>query len=733
MNPRSLPQSHQTAMAHRSVRTLGEINTSTVSASPDQAYFPMPLCRTIDNDYDEKNLDKRGEDASYMAPKHLFEEMRCLRDNRPEGHYRIYSWIFGWLDQLLRSTEAKGEDPHRKSLLAMCLRKIPACVDNIVAWDREASQDQAAHSIPGTSNVSREIYGQLERFGYTTGLGWRPLKHAVRAHGVSTLENAVSDGLFEPAYVGLLVRLCAYNGCIDEAASLAFAISGALPPPRNAQSSLSEGTKIQPLRALLAATVHAEGQGHGAAFGIVSNLIKEKRLPASWLPTKAFSTVLTSAVEAITEGTCGSTAIEFLATTMDMLLLDEKGKCWEPQVSDRQQTVVKIAASLATAAMDVRDSDAPDTLSRRNSHRRLLYALDHGINKTRPELGTRGQGQVLVLSLARCLAGTEVKSEILGDWIRGDQGEEEHRLYGATSNLRNHYRLVLHLVCSIAQGRSQETPCPGHNSLIQICHKLGSIGLPGWFLQALTREGTFLLAQKTKDSRDVAFAERQMQPVESVTPGRVRGASVPSRWRWEEGIGEWVMQSPETKKQAPTSENCTRTSASKGMAPGRTQLQTICSPDQTDRRQVEEADGGGADPSECDRGSRGSGSEPMGWKILPSIPQAGSSDVTSTGIIMPATLIGGAGERQETRAYARRAAMVEAPTHGKRLVPNKGSKEPVKNSNKRFSLQALRAVQGKGKAEPAAAPNIGRRRQLVIVRGPGGRRAHDRDAHWLQW
>lgn len=709
----SFSQKSRVPAPHRSTRTFGKVKAGR-AASPlaGQDHFPAPICRTAYHYDDERNWGN-GNKTTNETPRHLLEEMQCLRNSRPERHYRVYSWIFDWLNQFLRSAGIKRGEPHRKSLLAMCLRKVPACVAEIEAWDRKTSQDEVNRSVPGTLNASLEIYGQLESFGYA-GLGWQPLKHAARAHGVSILRDAVSDGLFEPIYVGLLVRLCAYHGCVDEAASLASAIPGTLPPPRNWQSSLDESSNLQPLGALLDVTICAEGKGHGAAFGIVSSLIKEKRLPTSWIPTKAFSTLLTSAVEAVTEGTCGSAALEFLATATEMLFLDDMGKCCEPQANNRQKTLITIAASLATAAMNVGDSEGPGGISPRESRRRLLCALDHGINRVRWRLRTGWESRVFALSLARFLAGSEVKSDISsgcnGERLRGLDG-------GSRSHSPDQYHQALHLACLIAQGRSRELPCPSHSCLIQVCHKLDNLSLPHWFVQGLTRDGAFLLAQNTKDPRDIAFAERQMHPVEST----VQASPVFSGWRWEEGIGEWVMRSPETKRGTLVSEE--RADTSRGMAPDRTRPHTKRHPHQTDLGGTDEADRGGP-ASECGQGFRTS--EGGSGRL-----QGEPAEVPLTGKpAMGGTVSEGYNGEQEIKYHAR-AAVVKTPAHGRRRFV-KGISEGINKSEGGMGTQALQVVQGQGhegKSGPTPAP-IGGRRQLLIVRGRG---EGMRDVDWLQW
>ncbi|KAF4123306.1 hypothetical protein GMORB2_6858 [Geosmithia morbida] len=194
------------------MRRLGAIKASHKFPFAYQNSFPTPVCRkfhTIQGQI-KGSIDATPE-MSYTkrVPRDLNDELQTFRNGSPEGRYRIYTGIFSWLCELLLSTEVKENEAHKKSLLGMCLRKIPACVDDIERWDRETSQDKVTSSLNGTISVSLEIYGQLEEFG-AAGLGWRPLKQTVRAHGMSLLKKAVAEGLFDASFVGLLKS----GGCV---------------------------------------------------------------------------------------------------------------------------------------------------------------------------------------------------------------------------------------------------------------------------------------------------------------------------------------------------------------------------------------------------------------------------------------------------------------------------------------------------------------------------------------
>lgn len=473
--------------------------------------------------------------------------MRSLSATSPEGHFRIYAAILEWLGNLLQVTEVKEREPHPKSLLAMCLRKVPACVEDIEAWETENSDNRAAHSISSTSDISLDMYGQLEAMGGYTGVGWRPIKQTMRAHAISHLRKGVSESLFQPTYVALLVRLCNHFGCVSEAACLATATRGTLPPPLNRHSCFDDNHQLEPLHTLLKKLDDADDTARRLVFDSLSTLLKQKRLPPSWLSSKALSTVLALALESVSSVNGGGAAVvDFLSTVTETLCLSNSDKSWATHVDWRQQTLISVVAGLTVAALN--DNSGPNGTSkaRANIWRRIYYVLDSTINRIRQQRHAR-KSELLVPVLARYLAVVDSQGT---EESLGQQAEHElEELLAATlsgNQSQRQLRKAMLLICSITQGRSQAHGLLGHEYLSGICDKLDGLALPVWFQHGLRTDGSFLLAQKTKDLRDLAFAERQAQ-TGTMTSETKRVSTIFSGWRWEEGISEWILPSPKSK------------------------------------------------------------------------------------------------------------------------------------------------------------------------------------------
>ncbi|KFH44158.1 hypothetical protein ACRE_050270 [Hapsidospora chrysogenum ATCC 11550] len=387
-----------------------------------------------------------------------------------------------------------------------------------------------------------------------------------------------------------------------------------------------------------------------------------------------------------------------------------------------------------------------DTPPRNEPCRRLLYAMDRCAERVDPRPGVKWQGESFVLHLARFLAGSEVwiDSDLLERYIgtgRQGLGVPEHPAGEPKAQLRQCYSQTLHLVCTIAQGRTQgrtqgrdlQVQCSGHTSLLAICHKLGHLPLPRWFLQGLIRDGAILLAQQMKDPRNVAFVEcQQTQSVAS--PGGLG-------WHWEEGIGEWVMRSPGSKKGTAVDVKHRGAAAAAGETAGPVQPQTRRHPHQTDPDQHDKGNDGITAP-EGDSRRRTSACGPVSVGDGP-VPHPSPGKAPSNPEGKRATASGEEHGKVDEHddlhdgqhhATSLGVALDPDPTvsvgvHGHHQRHVEGSK-----SKGRSKSCADAAEGGKGKMMRArAGPQIGKRRKLLIVRGIAGSQRPVHDAHWSDW
>lgn len=536
----------------RPIRTLGAMKLDRSSPASGHVDIATPVWRKIREQPDtplparESLSPPVQHDVLEAAPSHLVGEMRSLRQAVPDERYRIFEAIFAWLNGLLRSTTPEVREPHRNSLLGMCLRKVPACVANIEAYERQAAKEQARQSMWDASNVLFELYGQLEELGPSSS-GWRPLKLAVRSHAMTLLSEAVSEGLFEPAYVGLLTRLCLHLNCADEANRLAESVDAPLPAPGSTQSKLTESRRLLPLRHVL--ELSNGKRAPGAALSCVSTLVQDGLLPVSWLSTQSFASLWASSLEVMTARKSGTSVTAFMSTCLPLLTLGDRGKPSTQRPDNTEQTLISVAASLVAAAIAVTTSGGKSKeQKRKRAWRRVIFVLDFCVAEARQHRRRQGghDNGLFIFALARHLA--VVDAPFAGLAFKRQARAELKELAakaGSSASSQLHYRQTILLLCSVAQHRSRSCDMPGRDSVTESCAKLEDLDLGDSFGGGLRTDAAFLLAQRTKDLRDLAFAESLPSAEESA-----RASTLFSGWRWEEGISEWVLPSHEGDDRA---------------------------------------------------------------------------------------------------------------------------------------------------------------------------------------
>ncbi|UNI19693.1 hypothetical protein JDV02_005864 [Purpureocillium takamizusanense] len=530
----------------RPVRTLGAMKMIKSSPASGQVDIPSPIWRRISDPTDTPRRAQSNQvDISEFissAPagtvlSDVTADLRPLAAALGAEKYRIYHAILGWLNTLLLSTVPRGREPAPNSLLAMCLRKIPCCVADIECYERDVAKQQGRQSMWDASNVSFELYGQLETLGSATG-GWRPLKLAIRAHGLSLLCQAVAEEVFDPIYVALLIRLCARLGCTEGVHKLATSSKVILPEPRTMLSGLAEDKHLLPLRELVG--FDAKRAICRAAMASVSSLAQKDRLPTRWLSTRVFSGLWASNLELISSTTSGAAAMAFSTACLPLMILDNDSAA-EGQPMEAEQRLASVVAGMVATLLALSEAshDDPRASRHQRAERRVRYLLDccfHQVcRRKRGRVGRDSGAFMLVLARYIVFATGPQASSIFAQEARRDLvslAATPKSVEGSQSR----YRQTILLLCSIAQYRGRSRAISSRDCVADISRQLSELNLGDSFDHDLQKDVAFLLAQRTKDLRDLAFAER------------LKGARNPSGgnamfsgWRWEEGISEWVL------------------------------------------------------------------------------------------------------------------------------------------------------------------------------------------------
>lgn len=533
----------------RSTRTLGTMKANHESPLSGQVVVPTPLWRRI-RDHDsspqpapEKMACLLGNSTTSL-PSKLLEQLAELKSSVPSLQFRIYEAIFHWLANLLRTTGANPHEPSRKSLLGMCLRKIPACVANIEAWERQVSKEKGNGSKWASSSASADMYGQLEGFGSKVS-GWRPLKLVVVEHAMQLLSEAIRNGLLQVPFACLLGRLCAHFGRTEEASKLILSASGTMQATRPADDEAVEGVGSQALRVTVETV--ARTTTSGGMLGCLTNLMQEQRMSPSWFVSQGFKQSWLKGLELVTAGNGGPSAIDFLSTSMQVLSRKgNEGSSWRGK---QDQTLASIASTVVAAALAMETRYGEGRVSKKGrGHRRLLYVLERSVRLARGHTRRRAHDSgTTILLLARQLALAGGVDPGLEGFKR--QAEEElGRLTTAdNAHAQTEYDHAVRLACSVAQCRRRTQGVAGPDAVAEVCAMLASITSRGWSGQALRSDVAFMVAQKTKDLRDLAHAESLAAAAEAQAEAEAEAedatTTVFSGWRWEEGISEWVLSS----------------------------------------------------------------------------------------------------------------------------------------------------------------------------------------------
>ncbi|PHH77042.1 hypothetical protein CDD80_980 [Ophiocordyceps camponoti-rufipedis] len=478
----------------RMVRTLGAMDLR--KSSPTSAPFAIatPTWRKIREQpdtpvhYDASHSRPRRRILHEIDLSDLRNETRLLRRTVPEQRFRIYEAIILWFEGLLRSTLCGAQDPHRRSLLNICLREIPACIANIEAYDKHVTRVYGRQSLWDTHHVSSALYEQLEALG-SRSRGWRPMKLALRAHAVWLLCEAIADGLLEPEFVRLLIRVCLKFDFRAEAGKLSSCIGGPIPPPRSVLSKMTENQGLLPLHEMMA-SLRGEAPS-GVSLLSISSLLRGGSLPGLGIDEKTLISFVAGAVMAVTT----MTAIRGVGQDK------RKIRAW----------------------------------------RRVLYVLELCLAELRRQQQRGYDNGQFILVLARHLVVVDspFAEQALKRQTRAELKKMAQHGPDASATAQRCYHQAAAVLARLIQYRSRSSSVPGHVIVDDMFAKLDDIGIGGYFSTGLRTDVAFLLAQQTKDLRDLAFAE-------SLPSARSHGlhSTVFPGWHWEEGISEWVLLRP---------------------------------------------------------------------------------------------------------------------------------------------------------------------------------------------
>lgn len=173
----------------------------------------------------------RGGRSDPLKSKAHLQDMK--RTVSPE-EWTLYEHLHEAVSNLLKATTAASpptQDSPR-SLLSTCLRQVPAYIELEEYWRQEDDEDDK-------TDLSSEIYTHLEST-LGSAQGWTPLREIVRAHGISSLKQVITEGLLTAPMVHAIAALFYQHQAVSEADDLldTFLTLDVLEAPQSLEAEL---------------------------------------------------------------------------------------------------------------------------------------------------------------------------------------------------------------------------------------------------------------------------------------------------------------------------------------------------------------------------------------------------------------------------------------------------------------------------------------------------------------
>ncbi|ROT40156.1 hypothetical protein SODALDRAFT_329823 [Sodiomyces alkalinus F11] len=561
--PRRTYSQKQTSSDAPETRPAGSLVTS--PAAPKQTIY-QPTRSTQDSTTCHEHQRQPGFREKHTlltninrtdALEHSLRSLRCAQQLWPESRFQIYEGMLRDLDAIIKATDTRNPTSNPKSLLSMCLRKVPVYIGRQEARDESTLAKDGFKPLFGRS-VSIQIFDELEQFGHGRR-GWAHLPTLTRANALWMMKQATIEGLLEPHFACILIQYCNGAGCQLEAMDLFREILSQHEHARQDTSAYRDVSQL--LRTVSTLLEGSELQGtdlrllHG-----VAPLVPEKQLFVKGLSSEALGRLWTWVLESIQDPADSVGALEFASAAIASLFSSFSKHLAQQSASGMVQGVLEpvpmniVGAVVALSFSTSREARNSTHISTAISQGKVRYILRNAFNV----LGRAGASKIAryVLALALFVASFSSSSyqdrEFQAKALKSSW--REHARANQLSQDAYFYSLTAALGCSIAQYSGRAASIPSSSYFSEFCDRLDTLQVQA--LSSLRKEGAFLLAQRTHDLRDLAFAEALSESTER-NPARITSPPESNRcllsssftgYRWEDGISEWVTVTPLKKR-----------------------------------------------------------------------------------------------------------------------------------------------------------------------------------------
>lgn len=495
----------------------------------------------------KKRLRLLSGDHPIYVRANLEDELIALRMSIPASQYPLYESLFRSFEALLRATSNTSQETKSKSLLTMCLRKMPHYIDELEFWERKDAEEDGSKSILQHSEIPDQIYGELESLG-PADRGWKHLRTVVRSHGIKIITDAISDGLLDMAFSRLLVMLCCRSQCYIEGEDLiGVLVDQQYPEPRALDSTFDETRRLGPLRTLC--DFARESNRPQTLMRQIASLLSDGRLPADWLTTKEFRPVWSSAARSLSEVKSCDEAVSFVVQSVVLLCYMNLGKNWSVSNAEEvdnyknpRQTLISILTVLASIPRLSKEADGHNSSPTQKSGiitARVNYIIQASIQQVMDS----SRKNMFLAKYLLTLAEYFIPSSLQPD--QSDSGSDaQKRLLGLCKTVLDGgkekawiqvYEGTVSMMCSIAHCCGRGASLPSHHYVSELRDLLDSMGLPDQPFKKIETAAAFSLAERTNDLRDLAYAETLRTSQQGgITPTPKK--SVFSGYHWEESI-----------------------------------------------------------------------------------------------------------------------------------------------------------------------------------------------------
>ncbi|KAI9759947.1 MAG: hypothetical protein M4579_001980 [Chaenotheca gracillima] len=261
--------------------------------------------------------------ASKIPSRETFAQaFNTLKKTLAFAQINCYEGLSSTFEVMLKSTRSQRpmSPTGAASLFQTCLKQLPALIKSEEEHAKKKAEEDETWRA-GQLDVPTEIFNELEELSIGARPGYKPLREAARAHGVSLLCEAIKNHEVHPEYMKPLVLMCVENQAFKEGEMLlsAMASSGpALYEPSSLQCKLFDSATSIELFTLDFWTTTTRRRGF--LFRQMTLLLKDGSLPIPWLSTEGCTGLWNLVLREISrEGEDVLYAAEFAQTALEVV------------------------------------------------------------------------------------------------------------------------------------------------------------------------------------------------------------------------------------------------------------------------------------------------------------------------------------------------------------------------------------------------------------------------------